>query len=220
MQILGLSDSTPRTENRFRALLWPTIRNGTDLDYITSQGFWICSIVAVTTAVFSALGGSPGMGLLEGTFFFFAGVGVRQRDRIAAIAAFSAYLLSALVVQRYTGQGFGVVRIVFLALLLANTRAIWLSARWAPDQAPPPLPLNQTIADKFSDQLPMFLWPKIRIVFYILAGIEIAFLLTALSIPRANSRQPRRTVSRPISLTAPPHPRRVSSLAQKGPLPS
>ena len=166
-------------------MLWPTIRNEGDFDSITAQGLWICFIVAALTAVFSAFAGSPGMGAFEGTFFFFAGLGVRQRSRVAAITAFSAYLLSALVLQRYTGNGFGIVRIIFLALLFANIRGNWLSARWAIDQqATPPLRLNQTLGDKLSDQLPMFLWPKVRFLFYALAGLEIALLLLSLFAPR------------------------------------
>lgn len=62
MQTLGLSDSTPRTESRWRALLWPTIRNEGDFDYITAQGLWICFVVAALTVVFSALAGSTGNG--------------------------------------------------------------------------------------------------------------------------------------------------------------
>jgi hypothetical protein len=186
MQTLGLSDSTPRTESRWRALLWPTIRSEGDFDYITTQGFWICLVVAVFTAIFGAISGSPGTGLLEGAFFFFAGLGVRQRSRTAAITAFSAYFLSGLVLQRYTGNGFGILRIIFLALLFSNIRGNWLSARWAKDQEAVPLPrLNQTIGDKLSDQLPAFLWPKIRFLFYVLAGIEIGLLLIALFAPRA-----------------------------------
>jgi hypothetical protein len=103
MQTLGLSESTPRTESRWRALFWPTIRNEGDFDYITQQGFWICFLVAAVSLVFSLFNGSFLLQLFESLFFFLAGVGVRQRSRVAGIAAFSAYLLSALVVQRYTG---------------------------------------------------------------------------------------------------------------------
>jgi hypothetical protein len=187
MQTLGLSDSTPRTESRWRALLWPTIRNEGDFDYITTQGLWICFIVAAVTVIFTAIAGSPLMGAFEGTFFFLAGIGVRQRSRIAAIAAFSSYFLSALVMQRYTGSGFGIVRIIFLALLFANIRGNWLAARWVtdPQSALPPLRLNQTLGDKLSDQLPMFLWPRARFIFYVLASVEISLLLFSLFAPRA-----------------------------------
>jgi hypothetical protein len=186
MQTLGLSDSTPRTESRWRALLWPTIRNEGDFDYITRQGFWICFLVAAITFVFAVFTGTPIAGAFEALFFFFAGLGVRERSKVAAIAAFSAYLLSALVLQRYTGNGFGFVRIVFLALLFANIRGSWMSARWEKDlpSAPVLMRLNQTIGDKFADQLPTFLWPKTRYVFYVLAGIEIALLVFSLFVPR------------------------------------
>jgi hypothetical protein len=144
-------------------------------------------VVAAVTVVFSAFVGSPGMGVFEGTFFFFAGVGVRQRSRVAAVTAFAAYLLSALVAQRYTGNGFGVVRIIFLAVLFANIRGSWLSARWATEKEPPPIRLSETVWDKLSDQLPVVLWPKIRVVFYVLAGVEIALLLLSLFMPSSMS---------------------------------
>jgi hypothetical protein len=186
MQTLGLSDSTPRTESRWRALFWPTIRNDDDFDYITTQGFWICSAVAVVTVIFSVFTGSIGDGAFEGVFYFLAGIGVRERSRAAAIAAFSAYLLSALVLQRYAGAGFSVMRVIFLALLFANIRGSWLSARWqkGPQADSAPIRLNQTIGDKLADQLPRFLWPKARFVFYVLAGLEIGLLLFALFAPR------------------------------------
>jgi hypothetical protein len=188
MQTLGLSDSTPRTESRWRALLWPTIRNDGDFDYITRQGFWICCLVAAVTIGFGAFAGSIFGGAFEGVFFFLAGIGVRERSRVAAIAAFSAYLLSTLVAQRNTGGGFGFVRIVFLALLFANIRGNWLSARWTKEfqDGIVPMRLKQTIGDKFADQLPTFLWPKARFVFYMLAGLEIASLLFLLFRPNAS----------------------------------
>jgi len=185
MQTLGLSDSTPRTESRWRALFWPTIRNAGDLDYATRQGLWICFIVAAGTFVVSMFTGALIAGAFEGVFFFLAGLGVRERSRVAGVAAFSAYLLSALVSQRYTGNGFGIVRIIFLALLFANIRGNWLSAGWDKEPEPAaPIRLDQTLGDKLSDQLPTFLWPKARLVFYVLAGLEIALLLVSLFAPR------------------------------------
>jgi hypothetical protein len=189
MQTLGLSDSTPRTESRWRALLWPTIRNDGDFDYVTTQGFWICFIVAAMTLALSPFNGSLFWGVFESGFYFLAGIGVRQRSRVAAVTAFSAYFLSAVALQRYTGNGFGILRIIFLALLFANIRGNWVSARWVTDSesAVSPARLNQTIGDKLSDQLPMFLWPKLRFVFYVLAAAEIGLLLLSLFAPRTGS---------------------------------
>src|SRR5579862_7227654 len=188
MQTLGLSDSAPRTESRWQALFWPTIRNEADFDYITCQGFWICTVVAAITFVLNALASSPIMGTFEGLFFFLAGIGVRERDRAAAMAAFSAYLLSAMVMQRYTGSGFGIVPIIFLALLFATIRGSWLAAGWEQNlEDAAPVRLNQTFGDKIADQLPKFLWPKARYVFYVLAWLEISLLLVSLLTPRGTA---------------------------------
>lgn len=178
MQTLGLSDSTPRTENRLKSLFWPTIRNDGDLDYLTEQGFWICAIVAAVTELVSFFTGHPLLTAFDAVFFFLAGVGVRMRSRAAAVLAFSVYLLGGVAIQEAGGQGFGIVRIVFLALLLANIRGMWLSASWPkPETEAVPVRLNETWRDKLSDQLPPVLWPKIRWLFYLLAALETAALL-------------------------------------------
>jgi len=72
MQTFGLSGSTPRSESRFRALFWPTIRNTSDLNYISQQGFWICFIVAAFSVVLSVFTGSLLAEVFEGLFFFLA----------------------------------------------------------------------------------------------------------------------------------------------------
>jgi hypothetical protein len=185
MQTLGLSDSTPRTEGRLKALLWPTIRNDGDFDYVTEQGFWVCFIVAVSTFAFSIFTRSFFLGGFEASFYFLAGVGVRQRNKLAAISAFVAYFLGGLVIQRYTSNGFGIGRIIFLALLLSNIRGIWLSARWkkAVDPLQEPIRLKETMFDKLSDQLPSLIWPKAKWVFAFVAVTEIALMLIPLTMP-------------------------------------
>lgn len=178
MQTLGLSDSTPRTESRLKSLFWPTIKNDGDLDYLTEQGFWICTIVAVGSEVVSTVAGHPFAVLLDSLFFFLAGVGVRMRSRNAAILAFAVYLLGGVALQLKGSQGFNVIRIIFLALLLANIRGIWLSATWPQSvMEPPPVRLNETWRDKLSDQLPQVLWPKMRWLFYGLAALEVLGLI-------------------------------------------
>ena len=165
-------------------MLWPSIRNDGDFDYITEQGFWVCFIVAAVTLVFSVFTRAFLFGVFESLFYFLAAVGVRQRNKLAAITAFAAYFLDGVVLQRFTANGFGIVRIVFLALLLANIRGIWLSSRWKTDTpAEDPIRLNQTIFDKLSDQLPPRIWPKARWVFAFFAAMEIALLLILLTTP-------------------------------------
>ena len=175
MQTLGLSDSTPRPEGRLKSLLWPTIRNEGDFDYVTRQGFWVCQAVAVTPVFVG------GILLWAGpvvAFYFLAGVGVRERSRVAGIAAFGVYLFESFL------SGLGLVRILFLALLFANVRGSWLSYRWKPevgdDSAEPwrPLRLNETLADKFADQWPPRIWRVGRWVFYLLVALRLSSLST------------------------------------------
>lgn len=178
MQTLGLSDSTPRIESRLKSLFWPTIRNDGDLDYLTEQGFWICVVVAVVTELVSFFTGHPFLTAFDAIFFFLAGVGVRMRSRAAAVLAFAVYFLGGVALQKAGAQGFSIVRIIFLALLLANVRGMWLSASWPKSESePPPVRLNETWRDKLSDQLPPVLWPKARWLFYVLAALEVVALL-------------------------------------------
>jgi hypothetical protein len=184
MQTLGLSDSTPRTEGRLKSLFWPTIRNDNDVDYLTQQGFWLGFAVGVVTIVIGSLQGQPISAAFEGLFFILAGIGMRERSRVAAISAFAAYLLGAFVAQKYTGQGFSVLQIFALALLIANVRGVFLCARWAgnPDEAPLPR-LTDTIVDKLVNVLPRAVWPWMRYIFVIFAVLEIGFLIFALAVP-------------------------------------
>ncbi len=167
MQTLGLSDSTPRPEGRLKSLLWPTIRNEGDFDYVMRLGFWVCQAVAVATIISGlALGNlllsTPGV-----MFYSLAGVGARERSKIAATGVFVVYLVEAVL------TGLGIVRILFVALLFANVRGHWLASRWT--QEPwQPARLNETLADKFADQWPRRLWPAGRYVFYALLALMLA----------------------------------------------
>src|ERR1700732_4864042 len=102
MQILGLSDSPPRTESRLKTLFWPTIRNDVDLDTVTTQGFWICFIVAAFTLGVGLFAGFTFIGVVccfEGAFYFLAGIGVRMRSRFAAATALAAYFMGGVVLM-------------------------------------------------------------------------------------------------------------------------
>lgn len=179
MQILGLADSTPKPEPRAKTLLWPTVRNETDVDQVARQGFWLCFGIAILTLIVAAFQG-PAVFIIEifeASFFFLSGVGIRMRSRFAAIAAFSVYFAAS-----FFSSGFGILRIVGVALLLANVRGTWLSARWRSSQTePPPVPLNTTIGDKLADRLPIVIWPWARFVYYAAAATEIILVIVALA---------------------------------------
>ena len=72
MQTLGLSDSTPRTEGRLKSLFWPSIGTDNDVDYLTRQGFWLCTIVAGLTLLLALVTGTIAAAMLDVGFFSFA----------------------------------------------------------------------------------------------------------------------------------------------------
>lgn len=156
MQTLGLSDSTPHTENRLKSLFWPSIQTGADVDYLGTQGYWVCTLVGAATFVFSAITGHPIVGVIVLVFYYVGGVGVRERSRYAAAIVFVIYLLDA-----FAG-GIGVVRVILTALLLSNLRATLIAAKWRPESEEAALPprLSENWRDKLVDQFPMWLWAE------------------------------------------------------------
>jgi hypothetical protein len=54
-------------------------------------------------------------------------------------------------------------------LLISNLRATWISGNWKPESEEAALPprIGETFADKFSDQWPAFIWPKVKVLYYI-----------------------------------------------------
>ncbi len=172
MQTLGISESTPRSENWFKSLFWPSITSGADVDYLGTQGYWVCTIVAVMSLAFLLITGQPILGFLVFLFYYFGGMGVRERSIYAAILVFLMYLLDTIL------GSVSVLRILFCALLLSNVRATYIAYVWTPGSAEAELPprLGATLADKFADRLPLWLWPKIRIVYYVYSAALILLI--------------------------------------------
>jgi hypothetical protein len=166
METLGLSASATRTDGRLKSLFWPSIETHTDVDYLGAQGYWVCTFIAVISFVILVSRGQIGTATVVLLFFYLGGVGVRERSRYAAAAVLMMYLVDTLL------TGPGVVRILLGALLLSNMRATWIASGWKPESAEAELPprLSETLADKFADRLPMWLWPKVRIPYYIFSG--------------------------------------------------
>jgi hypothetical protein len=173
MQTLGLSDSTPRSEGRLKSLLWPSVDSAFDVDYLGTQGFWICLILAVFSLGALVLAGHWVLGPVIFLSYFLTGVGIREHSRYAAVFAFLVYLLYTFL------TGISIFRIIFLLILLANVRATFLAHRWKPDSEVAALPprLGETFSDKLSDQLPAWLWPKVRIPYYIFSIIVFHLFL-------------------------------------------
>jgi hypothetical protein len=173
MQTLGLTDSAPRTEGRLKSLFWPSIKTGDDVDYLGTQGFWVCTLVAILSFVVYVFTGHEILGTIVLLFFFLGGVGVREHSRYAAAVVLILYLVDTIA------TGPNAVRVGIAAVLFSNLRATWIASRWNPEstEAMPPPRLAETWSDKLSDTLPMWLWPNIRIPFYV---FSIAFLMLEL----------------------------------------
>jgi hypothetical protein len=80
-------------------------------------------------------------------------------------------LVMSLIFMRVGGPGAIVVRPIIAALLLSNLRATWIASKWEPSSENAALPprFAETLSDKFVDQWPAWIWPKVRIVYYILS---------------------------------------------------
>ncbi len=186
MQTLGLSDSTTRSESRLKSLFWPSIQSGADVDYLAVQGFWVCTVVGVLSFAFLGLGGQPINGLVVFLLFYLGGVGVREHNPFAAGIMLVYYVLDFLAsfVFILNSPGIGIVRVIIVALLFSNLRATWIAGNWKPESEEAALPprLGETFADKFSDQWPAFIWPKIKVVYYIFSVGYLAVAVASMII--------------------------------------
>jgi hypothetical protein len=114
MQTLGISDSTPRSEGRLKSLFWPSVETGTDVDYLGSQGYWICAVVGLFSCVTLAMLGQSVMALVVLLYFFLGGVGVRERSLYAAFMVFAMFVADLLVAP------LSVLKVLLSAILLSN----------------------------------------------------------------------------------------------------
>jgi hypothetical protein len=172
MQTLGISDSTPQSENRLRRLFWPSIQSASDVDALGTQGYWVCAIVAAFSLVTSAITGHPIGGVFVLLFYYLGGVGVREHSFYAAVVVLAMFIADTVLAP-------SIPKIFLTALLISNVRATWISSNWKPDSpdAAMPMRFDETWGDKFVDKLPRLLWPKVRVAYYIFSA---AFMLLVL----------------------------------------
>ena len=192
MQTLGLSDSTTRSESRLKSLFWPSIDSGADVDYLAVQGFWVCTIVGTMSLVFLTLGSHPITGLLVFLLFHLGGIGVREHNPFAATIMLVYYMVDFLASALFllNSPGIGVVRIIIIALLLSNVRATWIAAHWKPDSEEAALPprFGETFVDKLADRWPAFVWPKVKVLYYIFSVGYLALTVAGLIVTTLRGR--------------------------------
>ena len=181
MQTLGLAESTTRTESRLKSLLWPSIQSGADVDYLAVQGYWVCTIVGTISLLALVFGGQPIIGILVFLVFHVGGVGVREHNPFAATVTLLYYVLDF-----FAAPGFSIVRIIFTALLLSNLRATWIAGNWKPesDEAVLPARLSDTFFDKLADKWPSFIWPKVKVLYYIFSVAFLAVIVAGLIVSK------------------------------------
>jgi hypothetical protein len=171
MQTLGISDSTSRSESRLKSLFWPSIESGVDVDYLAVQGYWVCTLVAAFSFVLLFAAHQPIIAAVVFLLFHLGGAGVREHSRFAATIIFVYYVVDTLASFKFIlgSPGSIVLRVIIAALLLSNLRATWIAARWrsGSDEAALPLRLDDTWADKLANKWPTWVWPKIRVVYYV-----------------------------------------------------
>jgi hypothetical protein len=135
----------------------------------------------------------PILGIVILSFFYLGAVGVREHSRFAATAIFVFYVVDSLASLKLllASPGMIVLRVVITALLLSNLRASWIAAHWhgSSDEPSLPLRLDDTLSDKFANRWPTWLWPKIRVVYYILSTgflllVVLGLAAIALGLPR------------------------------------
>lgn len=191
MQTLGVSDSAPKSEGRIKSLLWPSIQSGSDVDYLGIQGYWVCTFVAAMTLVVALFTLAQAIDarqaivvllffVLLSLFFYIGGVGVREGSRFAAVIVFVVSVLDTLTaLLSLPVSGGSLIRLAISAVLLSNLRATWIAARWVPGAEESALPPRRsaTLGDKFVDQVPRWLWPKIRIPYYFLSALVSLLVL-------------------------------------------
>lgn len=179
MQTLGLSSESQRSDGWLKSLLWPTVDNAWDVDYLGQQGMWLCTIVAVFGLGFSFLTGNPvviGVSMISALFFILGGMGIREASWPAAALLFAVQLCNVLLQP-------GFFTVAFTVILLSNLRATFLASEWRPaaEGEDRPTRFSETIRDKYVDQLPPILWPKLQIPFFVLgAAILLLSLLGVL----------------------------------------
>lgn len=186
MQTLGLSDSTLRSESRLKSLFWPSIHTSSDVDYLGAQGYWVCAVVGILSFIVLVVSNHAIVGTSVLLFYYLGGVGVREHSRYAAGVVLIMYALDAA-----TGPlgGAIAVRVLVTGLLLSNFRATWIASHWRPESEDAIVTprFGETWSDKFADKLPMWLWPKVRIPYYVFSAcymLLVAFGLTVIMLRR------------------------------------
>jgi hypothetical protein len=181
MQTLGLAGPEQKPDNIVKRLFWPG-NNPSEVDTLGQQGYWVCLAVGALSFISLYVAGFWYIGLIAVIFFVLGGVGVREHSVLAASLVASAYILNilaGLVAKQFPGF----LALVATLLLMANIRGTWIASEWMAKGDPELFPnrSNVGIMDKLVDRLPARVWPRGRIVFYVVSVFYFLFLMVGLA---------------------------------------
>jgi len=120
MQQLGLSKSTPKSESRLRALLWPDVSSAPGAKTALDLGRATTFILAAGTVVFVVLGFAPPLSLIDVVFFAALGFGIGRGSRVCAGLALVLYLGGQVTLYASGRGGFNFVVPIIVTFLLLN----------------------------------------------------------------------------------------------------
>jgi hypothetical protein len=115
--------------------------------------------------------------------YLIGGMGVRQASWSAAALVLAVYLLGVAydVLRSHLP---GIFQICFALILASNTRAAFLASEWKPaaEGEDRPTRFNDTLTDKYVDQMPQKLWPYLQIPFLVLSIVMLLLELLAVGM--------------------------------------
>lgn len=198
MQTLGLGGESKRFDGWLKSLLWPSVENAWDVDYLGQQGMWICTVVAIVVAVTSLASGNViaiSMGMLISLFYFLGGLGVRQGSWPAAAIILLIFVLGTLIRVAYHELP-NVFRILASFVPLSNLRATFLASLRKPvaEGEDRPTRFKEAWSDKVIDQMPARLWPVLETPFIVLSVCMLLLVLVMLAAAIASLMGLRRHV--------------------------
>jgi len=143
MQILGLSDSTPKPTSRFRELFWPNLTTEPAAQSACETAALACFVIAGITTIFAFF--TTFLTLIDALLFLMIGLGLRKAWRTAALAGFGLYIVeqAAGIMQ---GKFPGVLTLLFLVILFNGVRASFGYRRMHRTDEPSRSPVNSNLA--------------------------------------------------------------------------
>lgn len=127
MQTLGLSDSTPKSEGRLRALFWPRMASEVDAATAAQNAMYAALAIGGLTVVAALAGLVARASILDALLLFVLALGIRQFSVTASILATCLYVVEFVssILSGRVGSGI-VIAVIATGLFIGGIRAAWL----------------------------------------------------------------------------------------------